>query len=87
MGFEQRDNSGAAWKNRRRTRDNQPNYTGSATINGEEYWVSVWVKEDRSRNANPGDKMISFAFEPKERREGARSAPADIDLSDDDIPF
>jgi hypothetical protein len=39
MAFEQRDNSGSVWVNDRKTADNHPDRTGSAKINGEDFWV------------------------------------------------
>jgi len=87
MGFEQRDNSGAAWKNRRRTRDNQPNYTGSAMIDGKEYYVSCWIKPDRSRNADDGDKFISFSVTPKEEQRDTGRGSSRDEIDDGDIPF
>lgn len=92
MAYEQRDNSGSIFKNDKKEKDTHPDRTGSAMIDGKQYWVSGWVKQDR--NGNP---WMSLAFKPKEGRAdraapvkaaaGARVArPFGADM-DDEIPF
>jgi hypothetical protein len=72
MAYEQKDNSGALFKNSRKEQPNQPDYTGTVVIDGVEYWLSAWVKESK----NSGQKFFSLSFKPKEeRRAPARSAP------------
>lgn len=72
MAREQRNNDGALFKNDRKEQDNHPDYTGSAVIDGVEYWVSAWVKTSQA-----GKKFFSMAYKPKEgQRTAARSAPA-----------
>jgi uncharacterized protein (DUF736 family) len=87
---------GASFKNDRKTTDNHPNYKGSATIEGVEYWLSTWVKTSKD-----GTKYLSHSFSPKEvqnrpqdaliadnkpMREPAK-ATAIVDDMDDDLPF
>jgi hypothetical protein len=79
---EQRDNSGAIFINERKESDNHPDRTGSAMIDGKEYWVSGWIKKS-------GDKpsFLSLAFKPKDkpaekldgRRAGERPRNPDAD--------
>ena len=45
MAFEQKNNSGALFKNERREKDSQPNATGTSTIDGVKYRISAWTKE------------------------------------------
>lgn len=73
-----RDNSGTIGKNDRRTQDNHPTHSGSAMIDGREYWVNGWVK-----NSDRGS-FLSLSFRPKEPR--ANSIPVDVPFNDD-IPF
>jgi uncharacterized protein (DUF736 family) len=71
MAREQRNNDGALFKNDRKTAENHPDYTGSAVIEGVEYWVSAWVKTSQA-----GKKFFSMAYKPKqEQGAAARSAP------------
>jgi hypothetical protein len=65
MDRQQRDNSGVLFKNDRREKDSQPHATGSAMIDGVEYFVSAWTKEGAK------GRFQSLAFKPKqERRDG-----------------
>lgn len=71
MAYEQKDNSGALFRNSRKEQPNHPDYTGTAVIEGVEYWLSAWVKESKG-----GQKYFSMSYKPKEeRRAPARSAP------------
>lgn len=62
MAYEQRDNSGTLFRNERREKDNQPHATGTAVIDGVEYFVSAWTKEGQK------GKFQSLAFKRKEQR-------------------
>jgi hypothetical protein len=86
MAYELRDNSGSLFKNDKREKDTHPHATGTAMIDGVEYWVSAWTKEGAK------GKFQSLAFKPKEARQekqpaqsgGARGFHADLE---DEIPF
>lgn len=89
MAFEQRDNSGSLFKNDRKQQENHPDYTGTAMIDGCEYFISAWVKESRA-----GKKFFSFSFKPKEvQGQQARSAPgaqrrgSNPPQQEDDLPW
>jgi hypothetical protein len=64
---EQHDNSGILFRNDRKSRDSDRDYSGSATIAGVEYWMSAWIKE-----AKNGSKFLTFSFKPKEEKSAAR---------------
>lgn len=90
MVFEQRDNSGALFKNTRKEKANHPDYQGNAMIDGREYYISAWLKEGRN------GKFFSFAFKPKEdqapKQQVRRQDPISTGRSlredlNDDIPF
>lgn len=80
--FEQRNNSGALFKNKNKKNDNHPDYTGNAIINGKEMQISAWVKEGKNV------KFLSLAFsEPYEKRDEAPKGTGKVADLDDDIPF
>jgi hypothetical protein len=60
MAFEQRDNSGALFKNEKREKDTHPNARGTAMIDGVMYEISAWTKETKN-----GDKFQSLTFKKK----------------------
>jgi hypothetical protein len=83
MAYETRDLTGTHFKNDRKEKDSHPGYTGTAIINGEEFWISAWVKEGSK------GKFFSLAFKPKEQRQAdpqqsSRRAPQELN---DEIPF
>jgi hypothetical protein len=63
MAYEQRDNSGAVFKNEDKSTDAHPDRKGDAKINGVDYWVSGWLK--RTKN---GDPFLSLSFTPKKAK-------------------
>lgn len=86
MAYEQRDNSGSVFKNKRKRTDNDAAYTGDAKIDGKEYWINCWPKKDKN-----GETWMSFSFREKKPRtdaDSSQSAPARQEVTlDDDIPF
>jgi len=54
------DNSGSLFKNDRKTKEVHPDVTGSATISGQEFYVSGWRKTGQK-----GD-FYSLSFRPKD---------------------
>lgn len=57
-------NSGILSRNTRKTSDKHPEYSGSAEIDGVEYWISAWVKDGQN------GKFFSMSFKPKEQQSG-----------------
>jgi hypothetical protein len=71
----QRERSGILFKNDRKTSANHPDYKGSATLGGEEFYISGWIKQGRN------GKFLSLSFTSKtDQREGAH-ADEDLDAA------
>lgn len=85
MAYELRENSGSAFKNRRKENEKHADFTGDAKVGGKVYWVNIWQKTDK--NGNP---WFSISFREKqeafaEAKEAIKAAPqGDFD---DSIPF
>lgn len=95
-----KDNSGSIFKNDRKEKETHPDGKGSALIDGVEYWISSWTKNDR--NGNPY-RSLSFqrkeqpATVPQQRAPAPRQAPAptrqapkpaaDFSDMDSDVPW
>jgi hypothetical protein len=81
--FEQRDNSGSLFKNDKREKDSHPHATGTAKIDGVEYWVSAWTKDGKN------GKWQSLAFKKKEERSGGtiKRNPGVQEEDLGDVPF
>lgn len=81
--YEMKELSGSLFKNAKKESENHPNATGSALIDGVEYWVSAWTKKDK--NGNPWQ---SLAFKRKDAAKVERPASKAAESADDfDIPF
>ncbi len=65
MAYQQRDNSGSVWVNDKKTEDKHPDRTGSAIIDGVEYFVDGWLKETQA-----GKKFLSLSFKRKNKQRG-----------------
>lgn len=83
MAYEQREGQGSLFKNDRKETDKHPDYTGSVTIGGKQYWLSGWIKEFES-----GKKWLSLAAKPKDApaKKQTPQKPAAEEM-DDEIPF
>jgi len=80
--MEKRDNSGALFKNDRKTTDNHPDYNGSALIGGVDMWISAWIKKGN------GKTFMSLAFKPKDESSPTKTTTITKQVEDDsEIPF
>jgi hypothetical protein len=86
--YETKDNSGTMFVNDRKASDKHPDRTGSAVIDGTEYWVSGWLKTSKD-----GKPYLSLAFKPKDtdtkpKDGGLSGSRKPVQTFDDpDVPF
>lgn len=88
------NNSGLMYRNPNKQEEKHPDFTGTVTIDGTEYWLSAWTKEAKpdSKLAAKGiNKFFSISVNPKDDKPRATkpAAPKGGALGglEDDIPF
>ena len=82
MAFENRDMSGALFKNDDHVEgDNRPNAKGRCKINGIDYLVASWTRTGQS-----GVRFQSLSFEPATKPDPAGAVNA-REVVGDDVPF
>lgn len=75
-------NRGVLFRNDRKEAENHPDYKGSINVDGQEYWLSAWLKSGEK------GKFFSMSVQPKEQRaQPQQKRRADPDDFDDDVPF
>ncbi len=83
VSFEQRDQSGALFKNDKKGVEKRPDYQGNCMVNGVKMDMSAWIKKTRN-----GDAFMSISFQEPYKKEqpSFEQAAHDVNL-DDDVPF
>ena len=83
--MEQKNNTGAIFKNDKKTAENQPDYRGKMMVDGKEWEISLWVRESQAS----GLKYLSAAIkEPYVKTEQSATVQTPKqDDSDDGMPF
>lgn len=64
MAYEPRDLTGQLFKNGRKEKDTHADYQGSILINGQDFWLSAWIKK--------GAKGTFMSLSAKPRQERAQ---------------
>lgn len=84
MSYDNR-NRGVLFKNKKKTKDTQPDYQGNINVDGIEYDLAGWKKEPKAG----GDTFLSLKIDVrKENGYPSRPKPAPRrEIEDDDIPF
>ena len=67
--MEKRDNSGVLFKNDNKDNEKKPDYKGSIMVDGNEYWLSAWIKEGKS------GKFMGLAVSPKDAQPPTGKVP------------
>jgi hypothetical protein len=77
-------NRGSLFKNDRKESDSHPDYQGSINVNGDELWLSAWIKDGKN------GKFMSLSVKPKEAQKTpqkpVKQAPKQ-EFDDSDVPF
>jgi hypothetical protein len=79
--FETKPNTGALFRNDRKSSDTDRDYAGTLNVEGTEFWISGWLKEAKS-----GQKYLSLSVKPKGAPTTKVPATKTNDF-DDGIPF
>ena len=71
-------NTGALFRNEYKQKPNQPDYTGNANINGDDYKIAAWKKTSKG-----GKQYLSLAYTLKEDTQPSMTGKVDLDDSID----
>lgn len=89
--MDKKDNSGALFKNNKKTTDNHPDETGTIMVDGKEYWVCSWDKVAKSgvvyRSLSIKSKEEAFKEAKKVVTKIGQETVGFADPFDGDIPF
>ena len=79
--MDQKNNAGALFKNDNKTKETQPDYQGSAIINGEPKHISAWVNTSAK-----GLKYMSLTFQEQREQTEVKTQPLQP-IVNNDLPF
>jgi uncharacterized protein (DUF736 family) len=79
--METKQNTGAIFKNDKKTNEKQPDYKGKVNVNGKEMEIALWLKE-----SSKGIKYFSCSFSEPYVNESPKPVHTQI-IEKDDLPF
>jgi uncharacterized protein (DUF736 family) len=99
--METKDNTGVLFKNEKREGRQDPDYRGSALVDGKEYWLSAWINTAKKDNSKymaiklkakeearaPVQNEFEKRYPPTEAAPKTTQAPPPESDFNDDIPF
>jgi hypothetical protein len=66
MAFEHKNFEGSLFKNDKKAKDTDFDYSGSGLIDGKPYWLNLWIGQTKD-----GKKRLNIKFKPKQARSTA----------------
>jgi uncharacterized protein (DUF736 family) len=82
MSYEKKPNTGTLGRNKRKETENHPDFAGTLNVEGRDYWLSGWTKQ----NKETGEKFFSLSVKPKDEKPKAEPKTTADEFSDD-LPF
>ena len=79
--MEQKENSGAIFKNNYKKAETHPDYKGKMNVDGKEKEVALWVRETKN-----GEKFFSMAISEPYKPQPVAEELTKTEV-DDDLPF
>lgn len=81
MSYQQRENSGALFRNERKNGEKHPDYTGNLNIGGQPFELAAWIRKSQG-----GKTFMSLSVKPVQARKEAAPLPSNFD-DGADVPF
>tara|TARA_R110000868_G_scaffold376909_1_gene642147 strand:- start:100 stop:360 length:261 start_codon:yes stop_codon:yes gene_type:complete len=86
--MEQKNNTGAIFKNDKKTAENQPEYRGKMMVDGKEWEISLWVRESQATGLKYFSAAIKEPYvKPTESAPVSTSQKNQDATEQDDLPF
>jgi uncharacterized protein (DUF736 family) len=87
--MEQKQNTGAIFKNDKKTAENQPDYRGKINVDGKEWEISLWVKEGQKAGKYFSAAIKEPWVKPDEVQTPAKPVQTNLmnETDDDGLPF
>lgn len=84
MAYEMKDNSFSIFTNGRKSKDTDCDFNGTLKVNGVEYWINSWAKDNNGL-------VMSGTVKPKQYSGAPVNKPAEpaenYNPLDEDLPF